>query len=182
MGGANLNITSAEDNSTYSSSEDIEPVQNDTGHLSPIAKISPDRGLKIKVRNRVSLGSKVGVPIYMELRDQNGNFLPTGTDFALAVKPHGANQFFIVSDMQDNISYWNTNSLSTQQNDDNIDSVKVPLKYHEGSGKEDSDDRPESITIEGVDELLVLVDCPAQIDWNYSDFHIESEALSKGRA
>lgn len=176
----NLSITSAEDNSSHSSSEDIEAVTNDPGHLSPIARISPERGLKITIQNRVNQGSQVGVPIYQTLKDTNGNNLPTGTDYALAVKPHGANQYFLVSPTKDNISYWNENSLTTQRDSENVDSVKIPLKYHEGSGME-GEGRPESISIHGVDEMLVLVDSPVAIDWDYSDFHVESSALSKGR-
>lgn len=176
----NLSITSAEDNSSYSSSEDIEAVTNDPGHLTPIAKISPKRGLGITIQNRINKGSQVGVPIYQTLQDSSGNNLPTGTDYALAIKPHGANQFFLVTPKKDNISYWNENDLTTQRDSENVDSVKIPLKYHEGSGKE-GQGRPDTITVHGVDEMLVLVDSPVAIDWNYSDLHFESSSLSKGR-
>jgi hypothetical protein len=184
MGNVNLSVRSFEDNSGYTSSDDIEPVQNDPGHMTPIARVSPERGLKIAVQNRVSKGSQIGLPIYMKLRDSNGNPLPVGTDFALAMKPHGANQFFIVSDVLDNISYWITNDLTTQQNDENIDAVKVPLKYHEGSemAQQENAGRPSSISVHGVDEMLVLAESAAQVSWNHSDFEIENEALSKGRA
>ncbi len=174
---AGLSIVHNDDNSGYSTSDAIEAKTNVTGQLTPIAAISPERGTYIRLANRVSKGSAIGLPFYAKFRDQAGNNLPSRTNLAVAIKPLGAKQWLIVSDEIDNISYWNQNSIKTQRDAENVDAVKVPLDYPPNN---DADGRPPAVNINGVDEAFVLANSQKQIDWKYSEFYVESNAVSTG--
>jgi hypothetical protein len=174
----NINIIGNSDGTDYSTAEYVEARTNVTGQLTPVAEISPERGLYTKIRNHVSMGSKIGVPIYGDFRDSNGDPLPTNTEMAIAIKPLGEDQRLLVSDTVDNISYWNQNSITTQRDEENIDSVKVPLKYPPGVNNEG---RPDAININGVDTGYLLMDSAAELDWTESEFHVEGEAVTQGR-
>lgn len=178
MGSQSINIISNAANDDYSTSEYVEGVENVPGQLTPVMEISPERGLYIRIANRVSRGSQIGVPMYAKFRDENGDPLPSNTKVAWAIEPLGEDQELLVSDTIDSISYWNQNSLTTQRDEENVDSVKVPLKYPSGTSRPG---RPNAINVNGVDSGYLLMNSAAVIDWTQSEFYVEDEAVSQGR-
>jgi hypothetical protein len=142
------------------SSDEVTTETNTTGVLDPILRVEPTRGQFIKLRNRGPRGKRTGIPIYMDLRDSNDDQLPADTEVAIAYLPSGADQFEIVSDKFANITTYRLKTLTEQQNEDNVDSVK-----HELTGA--------SVNVRDVDDLLVVIDSSTQIDHSNSTIQFE---------
>lgn len=149
------------------SSDEVTTETNTTGVLDPILRVSPERGQFIKVRNRGPRGKRSGLPIYANLKDGSDNDLPADTEVAIAYLPTGADQFEVVSDKFANITPYRLNSITEQQTEDKVDSVK-----HELTGA--------SVNVRDVDDLLVAIDSGTQIDHSNSTILFEPANVEEG--
>lgn len=161
------------------SSEYVEPKQNATGVdiPTPILKVSPDRGLFLRFMNRVAKGSNSGLPIYADLRDSNGDPLPSNTAVVLQATVAGSDDRFIISEKRGNISFYNSNDITTQQDVDNVDGAKIKLEAPDAAAR--SGEVPHH-DIRDIDAMYVSVISAAQIDWSKSSLYFDSEAVAEG--
>lgn len=111
------------DTSKYVSTETNIPDQ-----LTPVLSISPKDGVGVLIRNAVSVGGKIGPPIYGKFRDSNGNPLPANTRVALGYQAPTDESIQLVSDPKATIASYIKNSVSDQQDDRKVDAVKRQLK------------------------------------------------------
>jgi len=143
----------------------------------PILEITPERGQFLRFLNRVARGEEAGMPIYMDLRDSNGDPLPTNSSLFLAIEPSGHETTMRVSEALKNISQYNQLTVNEQRNVDNVDSVKVELQKPEGlpnGGQSTS-----KIDVRDIDTAYLLLDSSAQVDWSQSEVYIDSNAVEK---
>lgn len=139
---------------------------NVTGQLTPILEIDPENGTLLRFLNKVSQGDAVGIPIITDLRDANGNPLPTDTELLFRVDRPTDDDPRAVSVKEPNIASWNSLSTAEQRNEDNIDSTKVELK---GA----------AVNIRDKDTLRIEVNSSAQIDWSQSELYFIREAVEE---
>jgi hypothetical protein len=79
----------------------------------------------------------LGVPITMKLRDSNGDLLAVNTEMRAEVKLAGHSDPIAVSERVEDISSWNTLSITEQRKNDYIDAVKLLLQQAKEAGLED---------------------------------------------
>ena len=143
----------------------------------PIAEITPDRGLFVRIANAVSKGSERGVPVYMRLRDSNNNLLPASTAAYFEMEIQGQEQAHKVSAKRAQISHYVANDLTTQRNTDNVDTSKFVLQRPETSPVS----QPASaLEVRDIDSLYFSIDSSAEIDWSNSEWYVDTEATDKG--
>lgn len=126
---------------------------NTTGTLSSILDLSPIDGLAIVLANQAA--AKMGIPIYAELQDTNGDDLPLDTDLALRYESPQMDQPMVVSEVRRNIRPYRTLTLTEQQNEEYRDRVRQGLN---GRG----------LVVRDIDSLEVAVESSVQIDWSNS--------------
>jgi|GEM_PF-646187 len=143
----------------------------------PILEITPERGQFLRFLNRVAKGEESGIPIYMDLRDSNGDPLPTNTSLFLAIEPSGHETTMRVSEALKNISQYNQLTVPEQRNEENVDSVKVELQNPEGlpNGGQSTD----KIDVRDIDTAYLLLDSAAQVDHSNTEIYIDSNAVEK---
>jgi len=144
-------------------------LTNDTGDTDPILEISPDSGLFLTIVNMVVRGSGEGIPVYADLRDSNDDQLPIGTSIRFQYEAPGDSDRTTVSDVRDNIQPWNNLSISQQQDEEFVDSVKIPLEGGPG----------QQINVRDIDSFYVTIESSAQIDWSNSQLYIEGNAVTE---
>jgi hypothetical protein len=143
----------------------------------PILEITPERGQFLRFLNNVAQGDQGGMPVYMDLRDSNGDKLPTSTSLYFAVEPSGHESTMKVSEVLKNISQYVKLGISEQRNVDNIDSVKIELQAPENAPN--GGDSVSKVDVRDIDTLYLMCDSPAQIDWAQSEVYIESNAVEQ---
>ncbi|MGB9987314.1 hypothetical protein [Salarchaeum japonicum] len=148
--------------------------QNVTGQLTPVLEISPEDGRALVIRGQVAQGSEDGIPIYADLRDSNGDPLPTNTAIALEYEAPSMDKADTVSYVQDNIRSYNSLSIDEQQNVDNIDAIKHVLK---GTKEAKEDDRFPAVQVRDIDNLYVSLKGDTQIDWTQSALYVDKNAV-----
>lgn len=139
-------------------------VVNTTGVRTPVLEISPTDGTALIFYNRAD-GAK-GIPIYGRFQDLNGNPLPLDTEVALEFESNIDDSESAVSDVQDTIQPWRARSIADQQNEEFVDSVRVPLK---GS----------RVNVREVDTLYLSVKSSVQIDWVNSAVYIDKRHVEE---
>jgi len=144
----------------------VDEVENEPGDLSPILEISPDKGLFYRILNRVQRGRQAGVPLYLDLRDSDGNKLPVGTTVGIRFESPGDEEPYLVSELRDNIQAWNNLSIRDQQEEEYIDSVKLPLKGPK-------------LNVRDIDTAYLVIDSTAVVDWSQSQAYIEGNAVTE---
>ena len=145
-------------------SDVVEQQTNTPGEMTPILTVVPENGTGIQFRNMVPQGDAVGIPIYADLQDSNGNALPVDTSIVLTAKQPGDVKRSPVSNAEDNISTYVNKSISDQQSTDHVDSVK-----HELKGK--------AVNVRDVDELAVELETDVQVDWANSSLYFDEKAV-----
>jgi hypothetical protein len=143
----------------------------------PILEITPERGQFLRFLNNVAQGDQGGMPVYMDLRDSNGDKLPTSTSLYFAVEPSGHESAMKVSEVLKNISQYVKLGISEQRNVDNIDSAKIELQAPENAPN--GGDSVPKVDVRDIDTLYLMCDSPAQIDWAQSEVYIESNAVEQ---
>jgi hypothetical protein len=154
-------------------SDVVETETNTTGVMTPIARVTPERGTFLRLLNRVAKGSERGVPIYAKLRDSNGDLLPVSTKLQFEISPAGTDERMKVSKRQDQISVYNSYSIQEQRNADNVDATKMILTTPENMGG----DAVSDIEWSDIQDLFVSAKAAAQIDWSQSEFYLDSNAV-----
>ena len=160
--------------SNGSTAEGVETTTPDTGHMDPLFTFSPDQGLFVRILAAIASGSEAGVPIYMKLRDSNGNLLPVNTEVAVQVKRAGEQSYHDITERVTNIAHWNQADITKQRNVENIDASKFALQYPEGSGKQGS---PAHVDIRDIDDLAFSVQSATQADPAQSEIYIDNKAI-----
>jgi len=140
-----------------------------------VVEISPDRGLYVRIANAIAKASRMGVPVYMKLRDVNGNHLPTNTSAFFSLKVQGMEEAVKVSEKKGNLSFYATNDITTQRDKDNIDGALFELQAPETEGG----DTISALRVRDIDALFFKIDSAAEIDWTQSEFYIDSEATDE---
>lgn len=149
-----------------STSDYVTTSQNVTGELTPVVTVSPEDGVGLVFRNMVAMGDKRGLPLYAKLKDGSDNPLPIDTEVALGYEAPTDKSLRVVSTEFSNISTYLKKTISEQQNEDNIDSVK-----HDLDGSE--------VQVRDIDEFYVLVNSGTQIDHAHSEFYFEDSAVDE---
>lgn len=162
-----------------STSEEVEVHENAPGiaRATPILEVSPERGTFVRFLNGVERGSEVGIPIYMKLRDANGDPLPTNTRLKFELERAGGDDSHKISEQVEQIAFWNQNDLTTQRDVDNIDSAKVVLEYPEAASQSGAAPFHD---VRDIDSLYVSAESAAAIDWSQSEFYVDNAAVKEG--
>lgn len=143
----------------------------------PILEIDPDRGTFVRLLNRVDRGEEIGIPVYMKLRDANGDPLPTNTLLKFEIQRAGGEDTHKISAEVKQISFWNQNDIQTQRNVDNVDAAKIVLEYPEAA--EQTGAAPFH-DVRDIDSAFVSIESAAEIDWTQSEFYIDTSAVEEG--
>ena len=139
---------------------------NVTGELTPILRVQPEDGLALIFKNSVNRGDEAGIPLAANLEDSNGNDLPLDSDLALAYKQPGDTRETVVSETRDDIEPYRALSLAQQRKEDFIDATKIELNGAR-------------LVVRDIDELLVLLDSSAQIDYSNSRLSFNEKAVEE---
>lgn len=152
---------------THESSEFTQET-NTADVLTPVATIVPTEGSMLKFRNRADVGSAAGLPIFFKLYSDSGGTteLPNDTEIMLRAERPDDDEPRAVSTKLTSISSWRQQDLSTQQDSDHIDSVKIPLK-------------DDVVNIRYWDELTVEVKSSAAIDWTASEMYVYQNSVTE---
>jgi|AntRauTorcE11897_2_1112592.scaffolds.fasta_scaffold01126_14 hypothetical protein len=143
----------------------------------PILEIDPDRGTLLRLLNRVNRGDEIGIPVYMKLFDSNGDPLPTNTLVKFEIERAGDDDHQKVSEEVKQISFWNSNDITTQRDVDNIDNAKVTLEFPEAA----SQSGPVKYhDVRDVDSFYVSIESAAEVDWSQSEFYFDTAAIEEG--
>jgi len=146
---------------------------------SPILEVSPERGTFLQFLNAVKKGDEDGIPIYIKLRDSNGDLLPVNTEIKLELEPAGANKEMVVSETMKSTDQYRTLSISDQRDADNVDATKFILEFPDAAPQ--SGQAPQ-VDVRDIDSFYVTVDSSVQVDWTQSELYFESNAVeSHGR-
>jgi len=146
---------------------------------SPILGVSPERGTFFRFVNAIIKGSVNGLPIYLKLRDSNGDLLPVNTEIKLELEVAGMDKEMVVSEIMKSIDQYRTLDLSEQRNTDNIDSTKFTLQFPDAAPQ--SGPAPK-VDVRDIDTLYVTIDSAVKVDWSQSELFIDSDYVeSLGR-
>jgi hypothetical protein len=154
-------------------SDVVETKTNVSGQTTPIVRVTPERGTWLRLLNRVPTGDARGLPVYMKLRDSNGDPLPTNTAVQFRLLIAGQSESVKVSQEVDTITEWETLSFSKQKNSEHIDAVKMLLTEPEIQGGEPV----ENVDFRDIDELQFAITSAAQWDPSKSRFYIDDKAI-----
>jgi len=143
----------------------------------PILEISPAQGTFLRFLNEVAKGSEIGMPVYADLRDTNGDPLPINTTLYWAVKPAGHQDKLGVSEVLRSIDQYHTLTLTEQRNVDNIDAVKHTLQAPESVSN--GGQPVPKVDVRDIDAYYLMADSSAQIDWDQSSLYIDSNAVQQ---
>jgi len=143
----------------------------------PVFEVDPDRGLFIRIANRVASGQELGVPVYMKLRDSNNNDLPASTSAFWTMTVQGQEQAHKVSAKRATMQHYLSNTITQQRDKDNIDAAKFVLQRPETGP---TSEPVNSLQIRDVDTFRLEIDSSATIDWSNSELYIDTNATTKG--
>ena len=154
----------------------VSTHENVAGVMTKVLSVKPDRGTFLRILNRVAKGDMQGLPLYMTLLDAGGVALPTNTKVEIRAKLAGMDQAVKISERKSNISFYNTNSLTVQRNEDNVDGAKIVLTSPEVGG---NGAPRQSVDIRDIDEFQICIQSASVIDWaTHSELFVESNAVS----
>lgn len=156
-----------------SGSDQVTVSQNTAGVMTEIFSIDADDGTLIRLLNRVSMGSKRGLPHYADLKDGANADLPINSKLEWRFRPAGEETFQRVSERVDTIGPFNQLSLSEQRDEDFIDAVKIDLQAPPGSETQGS---VPGLRVRDIDEMALFLESSAQIDWTNASLYLEPEA------
>lgn len=156
------------------SADPVTTYQNEPAapRPSPILEVSPERGTFLRFLNAVIKGTVQGIPIYMQLRDSNGDLLPVNTEIKLELEVAGMDKEMVVSETMKSTDQYRTLSVSEQRDTDNIDSTKFTLQYPDAAPQ--SGPTPK-VDVRDIDALYVTIDSAVQVDWSQSVLYIDSD-------
>lgn len=145
-------------------SDEATEQTNTTGVRTSILDVQPEDGTRLIVHNAAD--GEAGLPIYFDPRDSNDDKLPLDTEFVVTFERNIDDDSSAVTDVQDNIQQWRARGVSEQQNEEYVDSVRVPLK-----GKR--------VIVSQTDTLSVEIESSAQIDWSNSALYFDKRFVEE---
>lgn len=146
-------------------SDIVEQVQNVAGVLTPILRIDPQDGTKLKFLKEVPTGDSAGLPVVMDLRDANNDPLPTDTSVLIRVMRPTDDEPVPVTVAEDNIAAWNGLSTKEQRNEENIDATKLEVKGN--------------VNVRDKDFARIEINSSAVVDWANSEFYINRNGVQE---
>jgi len=158
--------------------DEVTTYQNATNvdlKPTPIMEISPERGRFLRFRN-ITIRGKTGLPVYMDLNDSNGEDLPTNTLVVFEFQSSNGDDYHRVAVPKKQISFFNNNSITEQQNSERQHNALIPLKWPEASS---NSGLREYLDVRDVDSFTVSVISATQIDWSQSEFYFEENAIDE---
>jgi hypothetical protein len=152
----------------------VDALTNQTGTMDPILAVNPPRGTEMVLLNEVAQGEqRLGVPITMKLRDDQGNLLPVNTEFRAEVEMAGMSDPVAVSARLEDISAYNTLSVTEQRNTDTIDATKLILQNPETQGG----DPVPYVSWRDIDEFRFAIESAQAVDWSQSELTVMGSAV-----
>jgi hypothetical protein len=145
-------------------------------NASPVIEIEPDRGRFVRLLNSLAKTDTLGMPVYMKLRDSNGDHIPANSVGYWSLKLSGMEEPVRVSQKRGNLSHYLANSITKQRNVDNIDSATWALREPETEGG----DPVRSITVRDIDAMFFKIESSEAIDWDESEFYVDTDAVQEG--
>ena len=157
-------------------SRDIAATEktNVTGVMSPALTFTPNDGLALVLKGLVASGQERGIPIFMDLRDSNGDPLPEDTEIAFQYEAPRMDQPQTVTHPIDHIRPWNSLTLNEQQDEEYIDRTKIELKNTEEALAEGE---TPTLNVRDIDRLHFSINSSTEIDWGQSRFYIFRNAV-----
>lgn len=146
---------------------------NVVDQMTPILQVSPDRGNAVRVLNMVARGQATGVPVYMKLKDSNGNDMPVDTALQWEFSPSNTDSRYKISRRLSNIAQYNNNTIAKQTDVDRIDTFKQVLTEPEFRGSSPV----QHFQWSDIEDVFVSIKSSAQIDWSQSKFEVEPSAV-----
>lgn len=175
---SDADIFAVGDGASVATGEFVTELQNvpSVEGATPILKISPDRGRMLKILNRVARGKSMGFPFYAKLNDSTGTHVPPQSGVFWSLKLSGMEKAMKIS-KKTNVSFYQSNDITTQRDADNVDGAKHVLQKPDNSG--DPEPIPE-IKVRDIDALYLELDSVSQIDWTESEAYLDSNAVETG--
>ena len=157
--------------------EFVEALNNVPGapDATPIARVSPDRGLKVILENHVEKGEQsLGIPVFARLYDTNGNRISPGSSLYWRITIQGQREGTKMSREKGNISFYYSNDITTQRDEENVDGAKFVLTTPETMDEVKPVDQWE---VRDIDDLDLMLDAASTIDWERSELYVMSDAV-----
>lgn len=143
---------------------------------SKVLGVDPDRGRFVRLLNNLPKTGTLGIPVYLKLRDSNGDHIPANSSAYLSLKLSGMESAVRISEKKGNLSHYLSNDITTQRDVDNVDAACFELQQPETEGG----DPVRSITVRDIDEAFINVDSSEVIDWTQSEVYIDTDAVKEG--
>ncbi|MHB9287359.1 hypothetical protein ACKVMT_10015 [Halobacteriales archaeon Cl-PHB] len=138
----------------------------------PIIELDAESGTLLRLSNIGGEGAP-GLPVFMKLRDSNGDHIPVNSSLFFEVERAGQDSAIKHSVQVENLSFYQSNSISEQRDADKIRHAKLMLTPPENAP---ATGPVGSIDIRDVDAGYFTLDSAVQVDWSNSEFFIASEA------
>lgn len=142
---------------------DAEQKTNVTGQMTDVLTFSPIDGLRLTLDNIVN--GETGIPIYLDLKDGNGDDLPLDTTLTLRFDAPHLDQTQVVAYSLSNIRQYVNLSIKDQQNADYRDRTRISLKGR-------------SLIVEDTESVSISIKSDTQIDWSQSQAYIDTDAAT----
>lgn len=130
---------------------------NDTGTMDSILEFVPIDGMLLRLLSRNG-----GPPIYLDLRDANGDPLPQDTEVSITYDRPEFDEPVRISQTLSNISTYNRLTIQQQQNEEYRERTRIPFK-----------DRYEAVGVRDLDRLNIAINSSTQIDWANSSAYVD---------
>ncbi|ADB62825.1 hypothetical protein Htur_3974 (plasmid) [Haloterrigena turkmenica DSM 5511] len=143
----------------------VSTETNIPDQLTPVLSISPKDGVGVLIRNAVSVGDKIGLPIYGKFRDSNGNLLPE----------HSSRARLPGTDRREH-----PGRLGSEGHDRELHQEQRlrPAGRSEGRRRQ-APAQGQKLEVRDIDEAHILVDSSEQIDHVQSEIYFEETALAE---
>lgn len=164
--------------SNGATSDEVTTYQNATNvdlKPTPILEVAPDRGRFLRFHNRQIKGN-VGLPVFFDLNDSNGNDLPTNTIVVFEFKMANGDDYHRVAVPKKAINFYNSNTITEQQNSERRHNALIPLKWPEAS---DNEGLRDYIDVRDVDSFTVSIISASQVDWTQSEFYFDDDSVEE---
>ncbi len=162
---------------TLSNASDIATeLTNIPGELDSVLSFSPEAGRVLQLINNVERTEEVGIPVFMKLKDADGNDLPVDTEVALEFMSPDRERPLVASQVRRNIEDYRILSLTEQRKEEYIAGTLIKLRDHAET------DETRTLGAGHLDEIRVSIRSPTEIDWSNSQISIYEAAVREGPA
>lgn len=159
-------------------SDYVTTLQNATNvdlKPTPILEVNPDRGQFLRFHN-VTIRGNTGLPVYFDLNDVNGDDLPTNTLVVFEIQYANSDDYHRVAVPKKQISFYNNNSITEQQNSERRHNALIPMVFPEADNRDGVRDH---LDVRDVDSFTVSIISAAQVDWNQSEWYFDENTVEQ---